>query len=517
MKFKYLYILLLPLLLLLSCQKSDKQIVGADLITEKDSVLIHNLLDSLSMNYKDNNDSLLDFSDFIVSNFPRYNAEINIKIAYIHFSKANYFLSEHYFKQAAQKYLIDSLFEKYAEQITNIGVVKEMSGSYINATKSYFEALEIFDSLKLELKSSMIYNNLGIVYQQLKENEKALEYYKKSLKITEKLKKSDISAKRYNNIASVYEDLEYKLDSSLFYYQKAHEIWIKDTNNSNLPIVENNLGYIYLLKNELKISDSLFNKALKFCIKNNQKNNISQILRNQAKLLMAQKKYNQTIKKANEAVNLAHNNSNKEIELESLSVLIGAFEKIKDFENANIKLKEYYKLQEEIRGIEQKNQINKLNIQYQVREKEQLIQILELENNVQNRKLWQQWFLIAALVFLLSGLFLVLRLQKKNNQLKLLQMQRDISDYIAQIEEITEHKSKKEQFLDETILNKIKEFNLTEREEEVLLYMSKGYKNSEIAEKMFVSINTIKTHTKNIFIKLDVRNRTEAARKAEIL
>ncbi|MEN8120358.1 MAG: tetratricopeptide repeat protein [Bacteroidota bacterium] len=513
---RYIYIIFSLVAFSLSCSKNSNKQVQDDVLSVQDSVLLFNFLDSLSKNYSGDNDSLVNSSDFIVSNFPEHVAEINIKIAYIHFSKANYFLTEHYFEQAAQQYLKDSLLEKFAEQLTNIGVVKEMSGSYTGATKKYFEALEIFDNLNLELKSSMIYNNLGIVYQQLKENEKALKYYNKSLLISEKLNRPDISAKRYNNIAAVYEESGKDLDSSLYYYHKAYKIWLKDSNSGFLPIVENNIGYIYLLKNELIIADSLFKKALNISLKTGQKNNISQILRNQAQLLIVQKKYTRAIFKAEEAISLAKHSSNKEVQLESLKVLIKALEKINEFEKTNKKLKEYYQLQEELSGIEQKTQINQLNVLYQVREKEHQIQILELENKVQNRKLLQQGLIIFVLVFLLGGLFFVFRLQKKNNELKMIQMQRAIADYISQIEEIKESENRHKKLSDENFRNKIKQFYLTEREEEVLIFISKGYKNSEIAEKMFVSVNTIKTHTKNIFIKLDVRNRTEAARKAKL-
>ncbi|RLD81019.1 MAG: hypothetical protein DRJ10_06685 [Bacteroidetes bacterium] len=512
---RYLFIIFFLVAITLSCSKEDKE-HAENPMTAKDSILLSGLLDHLSKNYFGDNDHLTKSSDSIISFFQEHEAEINVKIAHIHFSKANYFLTEYYFEQAAQYYIKNHLPDKYAEQLTNIGVIKEMSGSYTEATEKYFKALEIFDSLNLELKSSMVYNNLGIVYQQLKENEKALEYYNKSLLISKKLNRPDISAKRYNNIAAVYEESGKNIDSSLYYYHKAHKIWLKDSSNRFLPIVENNIGYIYLLKNELTIADSLFKKALSFCLKTGQKNIISQILRNRAKLLIVQKKYTRAILTAEKAISLAQNSSNKEVQLESLKVLIEALEKIKEFEKANEKLKEYYQLQEELSGIEQKKQINQLNIQYQVRDKEHKIRILELENTVQNRKLLQQGLIIFVLVFILVGLFFVFRLQKKNNQLKLLQMHRDIADYVSELEEIKEQNNQSKELCAENFKNKIKSFDLTEREEEVLILISKGYKNSEIAEKMFVSINTVKTHTKNLFIKLDVRNRTEAARKAKL-
>jgi ATP/maltotriose-dependent transcriptional regulator MalT len=47
--------------------------------------------------------------------------------------------------------------------------------------------------------------------------------------------------------------------------------------------------------------------------------------------------------------------------------------------------------------------------------------------------------------------------------------------------------------------------------------MSTGLSNQEIAEKMFVSLNTVKTHTSRIFEKLDVKRRTQAVEKARQL
>ena len=55
---------------------------------------------------------------------------------------------------------------------------------------------------------------------------------------------------------------------------------------------------------------------------------------------------------------------------------------------------------------------------------------------------------------------------------------------------------------------------LTEREKEVLFFLVTGLPNKSIAEKLFVSPGTIKTHTLNIYQKLDVANRTAAILKA---
>src|SRR5580692_1106661 len=58
---------------------------------------------------------------------------------------------------------------------------------------------------------------------------------------------------------------------------------------------------------------------------------------------------------------------------------------------------------------------------------------------------------------------------------------------------------------------------LSVRELEVLRLMAEGLSNQEIAGRLFVSLNTIKTHSANIFEKLDVRRRTQAVDKAKKL
>ena len=55
--------------------------------------------------------------------------------------------------------------------------------------------------------------------------------------------------------------------------------------------------------------------------------------------------------------------------------------------------------------------------------------------------------------------------------------------------------------------------NLSSREMEILSYLAKGYNDKEIADKLFLSIKTVRTHLRNIYKKLHVRSRTEAVLK----
>jgi DNA-binding NarL/FixJ family response regulator len=52
---------------------------------------------------------------------------------------------------------------------------------------------------------------------------------------------------------------------------------------------------------------------------------------------------------------------------------------------------------------------------------------------------------------------------------------------------------------------------LTERELEVLRLIAKGATNREIAEELVISEGTVKNHISNILVRLNVRDRTQAA------
>lgn len=53
--------------------------------------------------------------------------------------------------------------------------------------------------------------------------------------------------------------------------------------------------------------------------------------------------------------------------------------------------------------------------------------------------------------------------------------------------------------------------NLTEREIDVLRLVAKGYSNPQIAEELCITVNTVKSHLKNILAKLQLDNRTQVA------
>ena len=57
---------------------------------------------------------------------------------------------------------------------------------------------------------------------------------------------------------------------------------------------------------------------------------------------------------------------------------------------------------------------------------------------------------------------------------------------------------------------RLRELGITRRELEILELIARGLSNREIAEKLFVSENTVKTHSSRLFDKLSAKRRTQA-------
>lgn len=104
-----------------------------------------------------------------------------------------------------------------------------------------------------------------------------------------------------------------------------------------------------------------------------------------------------------------------------------------------------------------------------------------------------------AFIFTILGIWLALKLSKPKIE--------------TQIIEKTVFKSSTNEF--EFNQSAFDELGLSKRELEVLQLMATGLSNKELADQLFVSLNTVKTHISRLFEKLEVKRRTQAIEKAK--
>ncbi|MEM6633935.1 MAG: response regulator transcription factor [Bacteroidota bacterium] len=109
---------------------------------------------------------------------------------------------------------------------------------------------------------------------------------------------------------------------------------------------------------------------------------------------------------------------------------------------------------------------------------------------------WEGYVGIISVIFTLFGIWLGIKWAKPNQPLAI--------------------KNEESLNSDLKVLD-LADSGLSEREYEVLQLMAKGLSNQEIADQLHISLNTVKTHTSNLYSKLDVRRRTQAVQKAKEL
>lgn len=67
------------------------------------------------------------------------------------------------------------------------------------------------------------------------------------------------------------------------------------------------------------------------------------------------------------------------------------------------------------------------------------------------------------------------------------------------------------------LMNQSTSHKISKREKEVLVFLSQGYTTIEIASRLFLSIETIKSHRKNLLAKLQAKNAFQLGYKANAL
>lgn len=134
-----------------------------------------------------------------------------------------------------------------------------------------------------------------------------------------------------------------------------------------------------------------------------------------------------------------------------------------------------------------------------------LLKWLEYRFIIADRQL-EIYIAVIAIIFTALGIWLSKKLTKPKT--KTIIVEKEIVKEV--VKEIDSTK-----FVQD--IKQIENLNISKRELEVLDLISKGLSNKEIADQLFVSIPTIKTHSSKLFEKLEVNRRTQAVEKAKRL
>jgi tetratricopeptide (TPR) repeat protein len=360
-----------------------------------------------------------------------------------------------------------------AFDLNQMGYLSNQSGDYTKAIELFKESIEMHEKGGGNANSiGGRLNSIGFSFRQMGMLDSALYYVSKSLTEHQKIQDSINIAERWVNLAGIYNqqkkyaEARKLVQQAMAYYEGLDE-------SEQLAAARITLSENHLLTGQFDAAEQLAYANITFC----KRYSLLAQLKNSYKLYSAIKE-------------------SKGQYLEALDAY-----------------KKYNLLEDSLLTLTNRNAISELNIKYDVDSKEQQNKILQLENEVQLSQIGQQqvrekWLVISIVVIFLSLVAITLALTSRYKA-KRLQLEAEVNEMRTKIKVVLNQDA-------EVLSLELDDVNqrlaqpLSEREFEILTHALSNLNNSEIAEKVFVSVNTVKYHLKNIYEKLGVTNRKEA-------
>jgi ATP/maltotriose-dependent transcriptional regulator MalT len=462
-----------------------------------------------------------------------------------------------------RKDILDSAFQISSRISYELGLAKvhdkrgldyRYNSEYEKALSQHKLALELFNETTDTLGTIICLNNLGVVLRKLNHEQQAIDYYIKSLDLSVQLKNDRSIAIAKNGIGNVFVNmgqyetaLKYfreallleierdnerginydlsnigevfmltkQFDSSLIYYQKALEIGKKRMYKSDISIDYYHLGLLYQNMELFKESVTYFELAIPRLEKYNSQRYLGKTLVQLGRSYSELNQFEKSKSLLNRGLEIAEEIESPENQLEAFNAFVVMYKR----ENLNELALDYQEksiqLAHQILSEKTKRNIAALEVIYETELQQKELENVQTKLSLQKANNLTLILIVIILAILLVAVYGFARLRKLRDKVVIDQMQHDIQDYVSVVKEF---ENKKDSSKDENteFLENVAQYGLTEREIDVLKLITLGLKNDEIADKLFISVSTIKTHTRNIFSKLDVRNRCEAARRSKV-
>ncbi len=444
-------------------------------------------------------------------------------IGYINSDKGNVSLAlEYYHKSLDTKKLINDK-RGIADSYVNIGVVYDDQGLISKALEYYFKGLKIHEELGNKKGIAAASNNIGFIFSNQGDAKSAIKYYNKSLKIKEQNGDKAGIAITLSNIGLVYYHQK-DFSEALNYHNKSLSLSAEIGDQLGISTSLVNIGSIYYAQKDFERCLIEFKNSLLIVEKIGHKKRIAAILlkigfayMDVGDLIKAKTTGTKSLKAANEL--------GSPWDINNAARLLSAIYKLEGNYKKSLEMYELYIIMRDsiLNENTQKTAIQQ-EANYQIEKKEQEIvlqkkniEILKQDKKIKNYTLYG---LITFFVLLVTVSLLWFKNYKQQKRTAALKAQHQIEVYMKEIDVLRANINTK--IVDDNksdvieIINNINSFlstPLSEREIEVFEELSKGKTNKEIADALFVSVNTVKTHLLNIYEKLDVKNRTQAVNK----
>ena len=400
--------------------------------------------------------------------------------------------------------------------LNNLGVAYRKLNLEKEAFKVYFEALDLSERLKNKRSIAIALHGIGNVFIDIEEYTKALHYFKKGYKL--ELERGNEKGQEYS-LSNIGEVLLYKTeyDSAYVYLSKALELTKKYKRKESEAIQYNLLGLLFQKKGDFNKSTAYYKEAIPLFTKENNIRYLSNTLINVGKNQLNSGNFKDAEDNIKVGLSSAKMIKSKENISLGYNALVAYYTLTKNYKEALSSHKIATAFNDSIVNEASQKSIISTQVEYETAKKDAQIQQLANENKESQVKAKTNFYslIIITTVSVLSILILsyLLYLYRRNSDLEIENKNSELQNYLFQINELKDKVNNKTAIENQNISDNFSDYELSKREKEVLTFLTTGLSNEEIAKKMFVSKNTIKTHIKNIYSKLDVKNRIQAIKK----
>jgi ATP/maltotriose-dependent transcriptional regulator MalT len=424
-----------------------------------------------------------------------------------------------------------------------LGGISYFKADYDKAIEYFYGAIDVADKNgELSVKDAGIIGNIGVIFKKQGNLPKALSQQSKALTVFESKNDSMGISITHTNIGEIYR-IQKKYDKALTSYKKSAAIKLSLGHQSGLGIVYNNMGLCYSEQGNFEKAGLYLSKAYLIEKEIGNQVRITETQLDLANHYYLSKQYLKSVKNAETSLV-----SSKELGLKSnisdlYLVLSQNHEALNNYKKAHNYHKLYSDQRAKILNEDINEKIAEMDVKYETaqREKELERKNFELktqEAEIEKNKLQRNAFAIVLLLALIIAYFLF-QANRQNKQLAILMTGQNllIETKNTALETININTNNELEKLQIDIEDKEKILTnifaikqqvelppelraLSKREIEVLSYLTLGWSDQEISDKLFVSKATIKTHLRRIYSKLLVKSRTEAvniAHKHELI
>ena len=400
--------------------------------------------------------------------------------------------------------------------LNNLGVTYRKVNLEKEAFSYYFRALKLSEKIKSDRSKSIALNGIGNVFIDTEQYDKALYYLRKAILLEKERDNKKGQEYGYANLGEIFIEKQV-YDSAYFYIDKALNLAIKYPRKEGVAIKYTLLGKLYQKQGDFKKSNAFYFKSIPQLQKFKNTRYLSKSYLNIGINQLYLNQYKEAKKNIDFGLEKAKKIKSKENITLGYKALTDYYSEIKDYKKALLAQKKATSFHDSILNETSQKNIIRTQIAYETEKKDALISDLASQKSLSEEKANSNFnrFLYSILFSLLiiGVLVYFIILLRKNNELELHKKNKELQEYVLKLNKLKKSTLNQNVISNEDLSKRLKEFELSKREIEVLTNISNGLSNLEIAQKMFVSNNTIKTHITHIYSKLDVKNRVQAIRK----